>query len=59
MKIKIGNDVYEIVEQPSTYLECYRVYKNGELAELCDGSEYETASGAAYAILNEYSIDLD
>jgi len=59
MKIKIGNDIYDIIEGElaSTYLPCFRVYKNGELASLCAGSEYETESGAAFAILNEYAID--
>ena len=36
------------------------VYLNGEIANhLCGGGSYETESGACYAILNEYSVDID
>lgn len=55
MRVCIEGDVYQIV----LAVDGYNVYKNGEPAlDLCDGHNYETESGAAYAILNEYSTDL-
>jgi len=36
----------------------YFVYKDGKLAtELCAGDEYETESGACYAIMSEYKTE--
>ncbi len=53
MKFKIGRNIFEVIENG----EVFTVYKNGKLANLCAGSEYETESGACYAILNEYAIN--
>lgn len=53
----IGNDIFITQYFVEDYVG-YRVFKNGELAKgLCAGEEYETESGATYAILNEYRRD--
>lgn len=55
MKYKIGNDTWEIVETAPSGL--FVTIKNGQPFECCAGAEYETESGATYAIMNEYSVE--
>jgi len=58
MRVVIEGDVFRIIEVEDVEGYIYRVMKNDtEATGLCGGSEYETESGAAWAILNEYSTD--
>jgi len=52
MEYKIGNDTWEIKETSPSGM--FVTYKNGQIYECCAGAEYETESGACYAIINEY-----
>ena len=54
-EFKIGPNHWVIKETAPSGL--YVVYKNGAVYECCAGSEYETESGACYAILNEYRYE--
>ena len=60
MKYQIGNDVWEVKEacvdnHNEEYM--FNVFKNGECFSTACGYEFETESGACYAILNEYSTE--
>lgn len=63
MTAVIHNDTWEIKEVQTPdghYSTGYQVLKNGVPEVLaCGDHTFETESGAAYMILNEYSTDLE
>ena len=57
MKYQIGNDTWEIIENDTNDYSTFFVRKNGEFYQTACGGDFETESGATYAILNEYSVE--